>query len=88
MAEKKPNEAVPQVQTPVVPRIYLKDPNINRSSMWHRAYVGGLNGGPMRVLEITGGTKKGLTLEEFELFRDAGVITTERPRRQHEDIED
>jgi len=88
MAEKKQGEAQPQVETPVVPRVYLKDPSINRSSMWHRAYVGGLDGGRMHVLEITGGTKKGLSLEDFELFRDAGVITTERPKRQHDDIED
>lgn len=80
--EKKPTT----VEVTTVPNVYLKPEDLARFSAWHHAYVGE-PGNPtkLHVLEICGGRVKNLPLATFERFRDAGIVTTERPRRPHED---
>ena len=82
MAENKPKETAPtQVQPQTVARVYLANPDINRFSMWHTAYVGE-EGNPTKLhrLEILGGVKRNVPLNEYERFKAAGIVTTERPR--------
>ncbi|HEY5866321.1 MAG TPA: hypothetical protein VI542_12380 [Candidatus Tectomicrobia bacterium] len=90
MAEHKPKEAPPvRVVPQTVARVYLANPDINRFSMWHTAYVGEKGDSTkLHRLEILGGVKRNVPLSEYERFRAAGVITTERPRANGNDDEE
>lgn len=80
--EKKPTVVQPQTVT----RVYLKPPDLNKFSMWHTAYVGEAgNSTQLHRFEIVGGQKRGVPLAEYERFRDAGILTTERPKRAEDD---
>lgn len=80
--EKKPT--VVQLQT--VAEVYLKPNDLNRFSQWHTAYVGE-EGNPTKLhrFQIYGGKKRGVPLADYERFRDAGILTTDRPRRTDEE---
>ena len=78
-----------EVKIQTVPRVYLVDKNVNRTSMWHTAYVGE-PGNPdiLHRLEFFAGVARSVPLAVFERFRDAGIVTTERPRRPRRDDDD
>jgi hypothetical protein len=68
-----------------VPRAYLK-PEEFRKSMWHTAYVADpLDKTKLHKLEVVAGCIRGLPLDVYQRFADAGILTTERPRRRGED---
>ena len=69
-----------------IPRVYLKDRSLWKSGH-HTAYaVPNGNPGnpedkrPPETLVFEFGVARGVPLQKFELFRDAGIATTDRPR--------
>lgn len=68
-----------------IPRVYLKDKQYWKSG-YHTAYATP-NGNPSNhedhrapeALVFEFGVARGVPLAKFELFRDAGIATTDRP---------
>lgn len=83
MAEEKKTTVV-EPQT--IARVYLKPQDLARFSAWHTAYVGEEgNMTKLHRLEICGGQARNVPVNIYERFRDAGIVTTERPRRPVDD---
>ncbi len=78
-----------EVRPQTVARVYIKDPNVNRTSMWHTMYIGE-EGHPDKLhrVEIFGGVYKHMPLAVFERFKAAGLVTTDRPRRPNQGDDD
>lgn len=83
---KQPEKETQQVFPATVPRAYLKPKDLQKFSMWHRAYVGDpTDKTKLHQLEILGGTIRNLDTQTYQRFADAGILTTERPRRGGDD---
>lgn len=76
-----------------VSRVYMADPNINTHSMHHTIYAGRepLKPGTeqeMVKLEFFGGVARGVDTQTFQLLKDLGHVTTDRPKRRGDEDED
>lgn len=88
MAEQKkaPAQEQPTAEIVTVPRAYLKPTDLQKFSMWHTSYIADpIDKTKLHRLEITGGVIRNLPVETYRRFADAGILTTERPRRRGED---
>ena len=75
-----------EVKIQTVRRVYLVDTNLNRTSMWHTAYVGGEGATQtLHAMAFFAGVASSVPLAMFERFRDAGIVTTDRPRGRRQD---
>jgi hypothetical protein len=99
MSEK---QAVLTEQTPTkievitIPKCYLRDQQIARRSAYHTAYCGSTPSPisdptvPHVLLTLTfwRGVAYNVPLNVYERFADAGIATTDRPRRRFGDDDD
>ena len=74
-------------EVPKIARVYMKDPNINTHSMHHTIYAGRepLKPGTeqeMLKVEFVAGVSRNMDPQTFELLRDMGHVTTDRPKRR------
>ena len=77
-----------------IPRVYLKDRSLWKSG-YHTAYAVP-NGNPYNkddqrqpeTLVFEFGVARRVPLAKFELFRDAGIATTDRPRLNRDEDDD
>jgi hypothetical protein len=78
------------VEFVTIPRVYLTDPNINRSSGHHTIYASegvirpGEDTPPMYRLEFEFGVARNVPQHIYDRFHALGHVTTERPRHPRE----
>lgn len=92
-AEKIISDDAPanQVTIETIARVYLRDPDLARRSGYHTAYCGTGNrlnadGSDPEMFSLTFymGVARNVPVNVYRRFRDAGVATTERPKRRYE----
>lgn len=94
MAEKHAavaEEAPTRVEVITIPKCYLRDQAIARRSAYHTAYAGsGAVGDPkapyeQHSLTFWRGVAYDVPKNVYDRFADAGIVTTDRPRRRFGD---
>lgn len=76
-----------------IPRVYLVDTSINRTSGHHTLYAGSgpIHPGeesPMHKLEFEFGVARQVPKTLYDRFHDLGHVTTDRPKTRQEKDED
>ena len=85
-----------QVEVITIPKCYLRDQALARRSSYHTAYCGSTKSPisdptvPHELLTLTfwRGVAHNVPLNVYERFADAGICTTDRPRRRFGDEAD
>ncbi len=78
-----------------IPRVYLKDRTLALRSAHHTAYASASHSPiqpgkevPLLKLEFIQGVVRNVPAQIYQAFADAGVATTDRPRRRSEEKDD
>lgn len=76
----------PHVEVTQVARVYLRDQELARKSAYHTGYCGYIHPATgdyvQESLTFWRGCAQNVPLATYERFRDAGICTTDRPRRR------